>query len=86
MRSLTKTKKNTLWFVGCNVMGRECVSGWYLDEKAIKEVLKKIIENNNNILYKAKEEIKAIIELEHNPEKLLQECLLYMLSYKDNLC
>lgn len=62
-------------------MGRECVSGWYLDEKAIKEVLKKIIENNNNILYKAKEEIKAIIELEHNPEKLLQECLLYMLSY-----
>ena len=45
-----------------------------LDEKAIKEVLKKIIENNNKI--------KAIIELEHNPEKLLQECLLYMLSYK----
>ena len=30
----------------------------------------------------AKVEIKAIIELEHNPEKLLQECLLYMLSYK----
>ena len=51
-----------------------------LDEKAIKEVLKKIIENNNNIPYKAKEEIKAIIELEHNPEKLLQECLLYMLN------
>ena len=53
-----------------------------LDEKAIKEVLKKIIENNNNIPYKAKLEIKAIIELEHNSEKLLQECLLYMLSYK----
>jgi len=53
-----------------------------LNEKAIKEVLKKIIENNNNIPYKAKEEIKAIIELEHNPEKLPQECLLYMLSYK----
>ena len=54
----------------------------YLDEKTVKEVLKKIIENNNNIPYKAKAEIKAIIELEHNPEKLLQECLLYMLSYK----
>ena len=53
-----------------------------LDEKAIKEVLKKIIENNNNIPYKAKEEIKTIIELEHNPEKFLQECPLYMLSYK----
>ena len=53
-----------------------------LDEKTVKEVLKKIIENNNNIPYKAKVEIKAIIELEHNSEKLLQECLLYMLSYK----
>ena len=53
-----------------------------LDEKTVKEVLKKIIENNNNIPYKTKEEIKAIIELEHNPERLLQECLLHMLSYK----
>ena len=53
-----------------------------LDEKTVKEVLKKIIENNSTIPYKAKAEIKAIIELEHNPEKLLQECLLYMLSYK----
>ena len=53
-----------------------------LDEKAVKEVLKKIIENNNTIPYKAKAEIKAIIEMEHNTEKLLQECLLYMLSYR----
>ena len=53
-----------------------------LNEKAIKEVLKKITENNNNIPYKAKGEIKTIIKLEHNPEKLLQECPLYMLSYK----
>ena len=53
-----------------------------LDEKAMKEVLKKIIENNSTIPYKAKRDIKAIIELEGNPEKLLQECLLYMLSYK----
>ncbi len=42
-----------------------------LDKKAVKEVLKKIIENNNTIPYKAKAEIKAIIEMEHNPEKLL---------------
>ncbi|MBD5451013.1 MAG: hypothetical protein HDR25_00060 [Lachnospiraceae bacterium] len=53
-----------------------------LDEKAVKEVLKKIIDNNDTIPYKAKAEIKTIIELENNPEKLLQECLLYMLSYK----
>ena len=53
-----------------------------LDEKAVKEVSKKVIENNNTIPYKAKAEIKVIIELDHNPEKLLQECLLYMLSYK----
>lgn len=54
-----------------------------LDEKAVKETLKKIIDNNNTIPYKAKVEIKAIIELEHNPERILQECLLYMLSYKE---
>ena len=53
-----------------------------LDEKAVKEVLKKIIKNHNTKPYKAKAEIKAIIEMEHNPEKLLQECLLYMLSYR----
>ncbi len=53
-----------------------------LDEKTVKEVLKKIIENNNNIPYKAKVEIKAIIELEHNPEKLLQECLLLLPNIK----
>lgn len=52
-----------------------------LDEKAVKETLKKIIDNSNAIPYKAKVEIKAIIELEHNPEKLLQECLVYMLLY-----
>ncbi len=30
-----------------------------LDEKAVKEVLKKIIGNNNNIPYKAKAKIKG---------------------------
>lgn len=53
-----------------------------LDEKAVKEALKKIIDNNDTIPYKAKAEIKTMIELEHKPEKLLQECLLYMMSYK----
>lgn len=53
-----------------------------LEEKAVKEALKKIIDNNNAIPYKAKVELKMIIEMEHDPEKLLQECLLYMLSYK----
>ena len=54
-----------------------------LDEKAVKETLKKIIDDSNAIPYKAKVEMKEIIELEHNPEKLLQECLVYMLSYKE---
>lgn len=53
-----------------------------LDEKAVKEILKKIIDNNNAIPHKAKVELKMIIELEHNPEKLIQECLLYMLTYE----
>lgn len=53
-----------------------------LEEKAVKETLKKIIDGNNAIPYKARVELKMIIELEHNPEKLIQECLLYMLSYK----
>ena len=54
-----------------------------LDEKAVKETLKKIIDNNNIIPYKAKVEIKAIIEMEHNPERILQECLIYMLLYQE---
>lgn len=54
-----------------------------LEEKAVKEVLKKIIESNDSIPHKTKVGLKMIIESEHNPEKILQECLLYMLSYKD---
>lgn len=53
-----------------------------LEEKAVKETLKRIIDNNEAIPYKARIELKMIIEMEHNPEKLLQECLLYMLSYQ----
>lgn len=40
LRSLTKMKKNTSWFVGCNLMGRECVGAGNLDEKAVREVKK----------------------------------------------
>lgn len=53
-----------------------------LEEKAIKELINKIIENNEAIPYKAKVELKMIIEREHDPEKILQECLIYMLSYQ----
>lgn len=34
-----------------------------------------------NIPEKAKWDLKMIIEVEPDPEKLLQECLLYMMSY-----
>lgn len=50
-------------------------------EKAIKEILKKIINNNDDIPYKAKEDLKSIIDFEHDPENLLTHCLLYSLSY-----
>lgn len=52
-----------------------------IQESQIKEVLKKIIDGNMNIPEKAKWDLKMIIEAEHDPEKLLQECLLYMMSY-----
>lgn len=52
-----------------------------IQESQIKEVLKKIIDSNINIPQKAKWDLKMIIEAEHDPEKLLQECLLYMMSY-----
>lgn len=50
-------------------------------EKLVKEILKKILDNNE-IPRKAKEDLKLIIESERNPERLLQECLIYMLTYK----
>lgn len=50
-------------------------------ESEIKEILKRIIDGNTNIPEKAKRDLKIIIETEHNPETLLQECLLYMMSY-----
>lgn len=53
-----------------------------LEEKAVKETLKKIIDNDDTFPHEAKMELKMIIESEHNPEKLLQKCLLYTLFYK----
>lgn len=53
-------------------------------EKAVKEILKKIINNSDDIPYEAKEDLKCIIDLEHDPESLLTHCLLYSLSYKTN--
>lgn len=52
------------------------------NEKLVKEMLKKILENNSAIPQKAKSDLKLIIEVEHNLERLLQECLLYMLAYQ----
>lgn len=51
------------------------------NEKIVKKMLEKTLENNGGIPPKAKTDLKAIIEMEHNPERLLQECLLYMFSY-----
>lgn len=52
-----------------------------IQESQIKEVLKKIIDGNINIPEKAKWDLKMLIEAEHDPEKLLEECLLYRMSY-----
>ena len=46
-------------------------------EKYIKELLKRVLENNMQIPEKAKHDLKVIIDTEHNPEK----CLVYMMSY-----
>ena len=53
-----------------------------MEEKENKEMLKRIIDSNNDIPIKAQANMKIIIDLEKDPEQLLQECLLYLLSYK----
>ena len=50
-------------------------------EKYIKELLKRVLENNMQIPEKAKHDLKVRIDNEHNPETLVQKCLLYMMSY-----
>lgn len=50
-------------------------------EKYIKELLKRVLENNMQIPEKAKHDLKAIIDAEHDPETLVQKCLVYMMSY-----
>ena len=49
-------------------------------EKLAKELLKKIIDNNRELSEQEKVGIKVIIDEEHDPEKLLEKCLQYMLS------
>lgn len=58
------------------------MKGNNMEEKVIKEMIKRIIDSNNDIPIKAKADLKIIIDLEKDPEQLLQECLLYLLSYK----
>ena len=58
------------------------MKGNNMEEKVIKEMLNRIIDSNNDIPIKAKADLKIIIDLEKDPEQLLQECLLYLLSYK----
>lgn len=53
----------------------------FMQGKAIKELLKSIIDSNTSIPSKAKIGLKTIIECEDDPEKLLQKCLMYMFSY-----
>lgn len=50
-------------------------------EKYIKELLKRVLENNMQIPEKAKRDLKVIIDTEHNPETLVQKCLVYMMSF-----
>ena len=54
-------------------------------EKYIKELLKRVLENNMQIPEKAKHDLKVIIDTEHNPETLVQKCLVYMMSYEEDL-
>ena len=55
------------------------------DEKFIKEILKKVLNNNSEIPEEAKRDLRLLIDTEHDSERLLQKCLLYMLAYQLNL-
>ena len=52
-----------------------------MEKKVIKEMLKRIIDDNTDIPDRAKEDLKIIIELGDEPEQVLQACLLYLLNY-----
>lgn len=51
-------------------------------KKEIKELLKLIIDKNNNIPDKAQQELKAIIDVGNTPEEILEGCMTYVWLYK----
>lgn len=52
-----------------------------LQEKATKETLKRIIDNNINIPERAKLELKMIIESEHSHEKNITSLFVIYVQY-----
>lgn len=50
-------------------------------EKIVKSIVKRIIDSNNQIPEDAKRDLKVIVDLESNPQRMVEECLLYMLAY-----
>lgn len=53
-----------------------------MEIKAKKEILKKIIDNNNDIPFRAKEDLKGIIDMGATPEEIFQGCIAYSIAYK----
>lgn len=53
-----------------------------MEIKAKKEILKKIIDSNNDIPFRAKEDLKRIIDMKDTPEEIFQGCIAYSIAYK----
>lgn len=53
-----------------------------MEIKAIKEILKKIIDSNNDIPFRAKEDLKRVIDMGDTPEEIFQRCIEYSIAYK----
>lgn len=53
-----------------------------MEIKAKKEILKKIIDSNNDIPFRAKEDLKGIIDIGATPEEIFQGCIAYSIAYK----
>lgn len=66
-------KKNTLWFVGCNVMGRECISGktaaQWRNEKGINGKTPNIKD------FVSAEKLVVLINLEDTNADLIRQAL-----------
>ena len=50
-------------------------------ERIVKSIVERIIDSNNQIPEDAKRDLKVIVDLESDPQRLAEECLLYMLAY-----